>query len=108
MRRGTTPTNTFTLDLDLSAATVFITYGQSGKPIIEKTGEDLTFGTTGSGQEQVYTITVELTQEDTLKFRPGGVDIQIRYIMADGTADASNIIKTTFDGIIKDGVIEYV
>lgn len=104
MRRGTTPTNTFTLDLDLSSATVFITYGQGGKPIVEKTGQDLTFGT----QEQAYTITVELTQEDTLKFRPGEVMIQIRYVMPDGTADASNIIKTTLLEIIKDGVIEYV
>ena len=34
--------------------------------------------------------------------------IQILYVFPNGAADASNIIKTTFDRIIKDGVIEYV
>lgn len=43
MRRGTTPTNTFSVPIDLSAATVFITYAQSGRTVIEKTGADLTF-----------------------------------------------------------------
>lgn len=105
MRRGTTPTNTFSLDLDLSAATVYISYAQNGKVVLEKTGDDLTFGTSESGD---YTITVELSQEDTLAFVPGRAAIQIRYVMPNGTADASNIIGTTFDQIIKDGVIEYV
>lgn len=54
------------------------------------------------------TIVVMLDQEDTLKFKPGEVEIQIRYVLENGIADASNIIKTTVDQVLKDGVIEYV
>lgn len=97
MRRGSTPTNTFTVDIDLTGATVFVSYEQSGRVVVEKTGSDLTI----TPDE----ITLDLTQEETLKFRPGEVLIQIRYVFPSGAADASNIIKTTFERIIKDGVI---
>ena len=103
MRRGSTPTNTFVTDIDLSNATVYVSYEQNGAVVVEKTGSDLTF-TSG----QTYTISLELSQEDTLKFKPGTVMIQIRYVFPNGAADASNIIKTTAERIIKDGVIEYV
>jgi len=101
MRRGSTPTNTFELDIDLSDAKVYISYEQDGIVIIEKTGEDLAFSQSGS----VYIITLNLTQQDTLKFHPGKVLIQIRYVFPTGDADASDIIQTTFERIIKDGVI---
>jgi len=98
MRRGSTPTNTFTVDIDLRDATVFVSYEQDGKVVLEKTGEDLTVGE-GS-------IVLTMTQEETLAFHPGKVFIQIRYVFPTGAADASNIIQTTFERIIKDGVIE--
>lgn len=97
MRRGSTPTNTFTVDIDLTGATVFISYEQKGKVVIEKTGEDLTI--------TPESIVLRLTQEDTLAFTPGDVLIQIRYVFPNGVADGSNIIRTTADRIIKDGVI---
>lgn len=100
LRRGTTPTNTFNVNIDLREATVFISYAQRGVLLVDKTGTDL-FIT----EDQIVTT---LSQEDTLKFKPGEVDIQIRYVKQDGTADASNIIKTTVDQILKDGEIEYV
>lgn len=98
MRRGTTPTNTFSSDVDLTGATVFVDYEQKNRIIIEKTGDDLTVTSEA--------VTLELTQEDTLAFRPGEVLIQIRAVFPDGTAIASNIIRTTAERIIKDGVIE--
>lgn len=98
MRRGSTPTNTFTVDIDLTGATIFVSYEQKNRVVLEKTGSDLTV--------TEDSIVLELTQEETLKFRPGEVLIQIRYVFPDGSADASNIIRTTFDRIIKDGVIE--
>ena len=98
MRRGSTPTNTFTVDIDLTGATLFVSYEQKGCVVLEKTGSDLTVTATS--------ITLELSQEDTLKFTTGEVLIQIRYVFPNGQADASNIIKTTFERIIKDGVIE--
>lgn len=103
MRRGTTPTNVFTLDLDLSAATVFISYAQANSVVLEKTGTDLTF----TSDEHGYYISVTLTQDDTLKLNTGDVMIQIRYVTSDGAADASNIIRTTADRILKDGEISY-
>lgn len=107
MRRGTTPINTFTLDLDLSEATVFISYEQRGRVVIEKTGEDLSFGSVVHDEDVSYTITVELTQEDTLALVPGKVDIQIRAVYANGSAIASNIVSANAERILKDGVIEY-
>lgn len=100
MRRGTTPTNTFSVDIDLTGTTIFIDYEQDGKIILEKTGTDVTVATNS--------LTVELTQADTLKFHPGAANIQIRYVDAFGTADASQIIHTTFERIIKDGEISHV
>lgn len=98
MRRGSTPTNTFTVDIDLRGATLIVSYEQKGRIVLEKTGSDLTVTATS--------ITLELSQEDTLKFTTGEVLIQIRYVFPDGSADASNIIKTTFERIIHDGVME--
>lgn len=98
MFRGTTPTNTFTTNLDLSTAEViYITYQQNGQDIIEKNINDITFGE-GS-------LSVELTQEDTLKLSDREVLIQIRAKFSNGKAVASNIIKTPAKMILKDGVI---
>ena len=97
MRRGSTPTNTFLTDIDLTGATVFVDYEQNGRIIVEKTGSDLIIA-----PEQ---ITLRLSQEDTLAFRPGEVLVQIRYVFPNGDADASNLIRTTAEYIIKDGVI---
>ena len=97
--RGTTPTNTFNVNVDLREARIYISYYQRGRVVVEKTGEDLTVI-----ESQ---ITTELTQEETLRFKAGPVRIQIRYVMPDGTADASNIIETTAEEILKDGEIAY-
>lgn len=97
MRRGSTPTNTFEVDLDLTNATVFVSYEQQGKTVIEKTGNALTISPDK--------IVLQLSQEETLALRPGDVLIQIRYVFPNGAADASNIIRTTAERIIKDGVI---
>lgn len=100
LRRGTTPINTFDVDVDLREATVYVSYAQRGALIVDKTNDNLSIT-----ENQII---VTLSQEDTLKFKPGEVDIQIRYVKANGIADASNIIKTTVDQILKNGVIEYV
>lgn len=98
MRRGSTPTNTFDVDINLTGATIIVSYAQQGKIILEKTGDELTV--------TPDSISLELSQEDTLKFCAGEVLIQIRYVFPDGSADASNIIATTFERILHDGVIE--
>ena len=100
MRRGTTPTNTFTTGIDLQGCTIFVSYEQDGRIVFEKTGADLTVTAT--------TVSLTLSQAETLMLHPGRVNIQIRYIDAFGVADASNIISTTAERIIKDGEIQYV
>lgn len=98
MRRGSTPTNTFDVDIDLRQATVYVSYEQDGRVVVEKTGSDLTV--------EENKITVKLSQEDTLAFKAGMVYIQIRYVFPfTGDADASNIIRTSAERILKDGVI---
>lgn len=98
MIRGTTPTHIFNVNVDLSEAEViYITYKQSDSIVVEKEKADCTV--TGE------TISVKLTQEDTLKFNTAPVEIQIRARFPDGSAIASNIMQTTVTRILKGGVI---
>lgn len=98
MFRGTTPTNVFNVDVDLTnAEVIYITYKQQNKVVFEKEKSDITVTETA--------LTVKLTQEETLKLTEREVEIQIRARFSDGTALASNIIKTTASKILKDGVI---
>ena len=98
MFRGTTPKNIFQVDVDCTdAVEIYITYSQIRQKVIEKTIEDITVT-----EDE---ITVLLTQEDTLLFSPGEVEIQIRVKFVDGTAMACDIIKTTAKRILKEGVI---
>ena len=98
MKRGTTPTNTFKTNIDLTGATVFLTYSQRGRVVLEKTSEDL--------EISAEAIVTRLTQKDTLGFDAlQKVSIQIRYVFPDGTAGASNIMTASVGEILKDGEI---
>lgn len=99
MRRGTTPTHIFTTDVDLTdAAVIYITYKQGGQTVLEKTGDALTV--------TEAQITTKLTQEETLAFSINGqVEIQIRARFEDGSAIASQVMRTTANVILKEGVI---
>lgn len=129
MIRGTTPTNVFNVDIDLTnAIAIYITYRQPRKLVaFEKSIHDIEVSPTS--------LSVKLTQEDTLKLKinkqpfptvktvtytsvngngevtpimeddSNVVEIQIRAKFADGTAVASEIIKTTVEEILKEGVI---
>ncbi len=99
VRRGTTPTHTFTTDIDLSNVTVFyLTYKQNNRTIIEKRLDDVTI--------TPETVVVKLTQSDTLKFKDDEpVKIQIRAKFENEDAVASNIITTSVQLILKDGEI---
>ena len=99
MRRGTTPTHIFETDVDLTTAEViFITYAQGGRTVLTKEIGDITVETDK--------ITVTLEQSDTLAFCPEDyVSIQIRARFPDGSAIASQVIETSVDGILRQGVI---
>ena len=101
MRRGTTPTLSITVTgLSVSdLKTIYVTFKQ-GDIELTKTTEDVSI------DDYYNTISVPLTQEDTLKFN-GNVSVQIRGLLADDvTAIASKIKTISMDKILLDGVIE--
>ena len=98
MKRGTTPINTIKTNIDLTGATVFVTYSQSGRVVLEKSGDAVEIS-----EEALVT---RLTQRDTLGLKSTQkVNIQIRYVFPDGTAGASNIMTVDVGEILKDGEI---
>ncbi|MBO5638651.1 MAG: phage major capsid protein [Oscillospiraceae bacterium] len=100
MWRGTTPTYSFTLPEGVRLSdfsTVYLTFAQNGKTVLEKTIDELE--PTDDGFRLLF------SQADTLCFSPGAVKIQLRARMPDGTAVASNVISTTAQEVLKDGEI---
>lgn len=101
MRRGTTPTLTFTTpytaDLIESG---FITFSQRGADVLDVSLNDPSVTIADNS------ISVTLTQEQTLAFTTvDTLKIQIRAILASGKAVASNIVQDTVCPILKDGEI---
>ena len=98
--RGTNPVNTFTLPFELiSPQQVWLTYAQDDVIVIDKDKESIVV----SGN----TLTVHLTQDETLKLdHRKQVQIQIRILTADGVAIRSNIKEYSVSKILKDGVIK--
>lgn len=101
MIRGTTPTLYFDLPFESNTIEVlYITFNQSDVTVLEKTNSDV--GVTLNDK----TITVHLTQEDTLKLNGRtNTEIQLRIKTVDGEALASNIISTPTERVLKDGEI---
>jgi hypothetical protein len=99
MIRGTTPTLEFQLPMSVETiADAYVTFAQKGQVLIDKKLADCSCGTD--------TLTVQLTQEDTLKLEAGQVtELQIRVKTKDNNALASQIMKVSTDRILKDGVI---
>lgn len=94
--RGTTPTFRLTLQddsVDLTEAlNVYATFKQLST-VLTKTGEDLEVSATR--------IDVFLSQEETLRFTKGTVEVQVNWTYADGTRDAT--LPATFE--IKDNLV---
>lgn len=97
--RGTTPIHIFNTDVDLSnAVAIYVTYKQANTVVAEKSIDEMTV--------TPETITLNLTQEDTLNFLPmRNVLIQIRAKFQDGTAIKSKTISTSVEDVLKEGVI---
>lgn len=99
MRRGTTPTHTFKVPVDLrNAEVVYMTYKQGDLKVVEKTKEDM----------EIFEDKLELTltQQETLGFSTDDeVEIQCRARYADGAAIGSKIKKVPVCKVLKEGVI---
>ena len=98
MIRGTTPTLEFTFPFNVNTlSTCYITFQQDGKTVLEKNLND--------GKVDGKKFTLNLTQEDTLKFKVDYIEMQIRGKTANGEAIASNIMQAHAEKILKDGVV---
>ena len=97
--RGTTPTNIFNVNVDLTEAEdIIISYAQKGSVVINKMIDDI--------DVTEEAISTTLTQTETLKFDAAyDVEIQIRALFDDGTAIASDIITVDVGKILYEGVI---
>ena len=101
MYRGTTPTiqiNVNGSDDLTSYKSIYVTFKQMPSVLIEKTKEEMSVSSDS--------VSITLSQEDTLKFSPGPVMIQLRAVDESGTAIASNITTIHAERILKEGVIE--
>lgn len=99
MRRATTPTHEFTLELDPTLISqIRITYAQSGEIIVTKNTEDITL--------DGNVAKVRLAQEETIKFDAGKtVEIQVRILTTGNDALASEVMKIPCLRILDDGVM---
>ena len=100
MKRGTTPTITMTVDMDLTTWTVYISIHSTKNNTITFDDNRLT----KSYANETTTMTLTLTQQETLALGVGIADIQLRAIK-DGTAVASSIEQIPIGRILQDGVI---
>lgn len=100
MRRGTTPAIVLTVDMDLTAYTVYVTLKSHSKSLTV-TNDGLTMEYANSKT----TIAFSLTQQQTLDFSVGTCEVQVRAIH-DGTAIATDIQTVDIGRILKEGVID--
>ena len=94
--RGSTPTNTFNVSVDLTTAVeLYITYKQQTKPVFIKELEDCSVTSTK--------IVTQLTRAETLKLNAKyQVKIQIDAKMPDGTWIPSKIITTNVYELLRE------
>lgn len=103
MIRGTTPDYVLTLDgVDLSNQTVYVTIGQ-GKTRLTKTGDELSVSVDETGSA----IAFSLTQQDTLGLSAGSASVQVRFIDAEGVAQATEKAALTIEDVLLERVIAY-
>ncbi len=101
MYRGTTPTLIYNINSNLDL---------NGMLQIWVTLKTLMYEKTFSKDDIIVnnenkTLTIELSQEDTLNFYGSNVETQVRFLDSNRKAYASNIKKIILDNILKEGVI---
>lgn len=103
--RGTTPTVTCTVGMDLTDYSCYMALGpKAGKPYFVADNEQMEFSVDTSGEAPVSTLAYTLTQEQTLKCKGGKCFVQLRVIK-DAVALATDWGELTVGDIIEDGAI---
>lgn len=105
MYRGTTPNQAFKLFFLLeNVDKIYITYSQKGSTVLEKSKDDLTIENFETGSYSI--VSFNMSQIESLLFTASeNILIQIRIKFLDGTAIASNYMKTNASEILKAGEI---
>lgn len=101
MIRGTTPTHTFTTPLDVEIITdLRLSYAQEGAEIFNKKKSEVTL--------EGKTISVRLTQEETLKFdsAKGVVQIQLKVLTEGGDVFSSDVMNVNVWDSINNEVLK--
>jgi hypothetical protein len=99
--RGTTPSFCFKLKTDVDfdqIEVLYVTFKSQTKELSLSKDECVL-------DNELKTVTVHLTQEQTLDFYPGNVDVQIRLRVGKDRAYATPIKNIDISQILKDGVI---
>ena len=103
MYQGTTPAlNLIVEGVDLTNKTVFVTI-RCGTYAITKSGEDLAV----IFAEGNSTVIIRLTQQQTLQMKEPTATVQIRFVDAEGNADATNKAIFNVEESLYHAVIEY-
>ena len=99
MRRGTTPTHTFTLPITVeNCSQIRIIYSQRGKVLLKKNKEDM--------ELDGYTVKTKLTQAETMKFDDKElVEIQVRAITWDDDSLVSDVFTRRVGRLLDDEVL---
>jgi hypothetical protein len=100
MKRGTTPTHTFTIPFEEGMVDkIRIAYAQNGRVLFTKQDEDVTF--------QDGNITTKLTQEETLAFDCRlDVEMQIKLLLGGGEVMLSEIMRESVDRCLDNEVLK--
>lgn len=100
--RGTTPVVTIQIeDEDYDMTQI----DECHVAIQNNSGRNLKIFTDCDLDDVNKTISFMLSQEDTLNYEKGYIDLQVRVRYKDGTADASDIFTGTMKQILEEGVI---
>lgn len=103
MKQGTTPTIPLTVkDHDLSGCRVYVAF-RNGRHLLEKTNEDMTV--TYADPDTI--LAVRLTQEETLQFSVGTIQVDVRWVNESGEAWGTDIATLNVSEAILKRVIDY-
>ena len=101
MKRGTTPTLAFTFPYaGDTVKQLEVALAQRSGVVLTRTLEQAEL------DEQAQQLRIRLTQEETMLFSAGyAVEMQIRVLFQDGSAIASDIMTTTVERLLREGVL---
>jgi hypothetical protein len=103
MYQGTTPAIVFKIKgYDLTEATVYVSFKQ-GHSVLTKNSAAVSY----DSELNTSTVVCELTQEETLAMKRGGVITQIRFIYENGQAYATDKKAIEMQDVIYPEVIQY-